>query len=363
MVERHIDPLPEGAHEARYWHTEDDERIVCTLCPRLCKVKEGQAGFCFIRQNHGGKLYNIGYGRPSGFAADPIEKKPLSHFLPGSSVLSFGTVGCNLGCKFCQNWDISKAREKSRLIPEVTPEQVVALARREDCASIAYTYNDPVIFAEFVEDVAREARGQGIRSVAVTAGYITEEARPEFYENIDAANVDLKAFTDDFYRKVTLSELEPVLETLKWIKHESDVWLEITNLIIPGYNDDPGETRKMAEWILENLGPDVPVHFTAFHPDYKFMHTRGTPPEMLSLACRIARDVGLHYVYTGNVHDPAGGTTFCPGCAAPLVVRDWHRILKLDVKDGKCPHCEHEIAGVWELPEHDRKTDRPRRVI
>ncbi len=356
------EPLREKAHEARYWRKEPDGRLLCTLCPRYCQIGEGQAGFCYIRQNHGGKLYNLGYGRPSGFAVDPVEKKPLNHFLPGSSILSFGTVGCNLGCRFCQNWDISKAKEESARTVEVTPLDVVRLAQREHCPSIAFTYNDPTIWAEFSIDIAREAKKAGIRAVAVTAGYITAEARPEFYQDIAAANVDLKGFTEDFYSKVTLSHLEPVLETLKWLKKETKVWFEITNLMIPSLNDSPAETKKMCEWILENLGPEVPVHFTAFHPDYKMVDVPGTPPSTLTRARKIAQDVGLHYVYTGNVRDAEGSTTYCPKCKKTLIVRDVYRVREMGIQNGACTGCGHKIPGIWPERPLEQNSDRPRAV-
>ncbi|MEW6775845.1 MAG: AmmeMemoRadiSam system radical SAM enzyme [Bdellovibrionota bacterium] len=349
-------------HEARYWHKEPDGRIVCTLCPRDCHIAEGQAGFCYIRQNLGGKLYNLGYGRPSGFAVDPVEKKPLNHFLPGTPILSFGTVGCNLGCRFCQNWDISKAREESERAYDVSPREVVDLAIREKCPSIAFTYNDPTTWLEYTTDIVKEAVPRGIRCVAVTAGFISPESRPEFYENISAANVDLKGFTEEFYGKVTLSHLAPVLDTLKWLKHESKVWFEITNLMIPTLNDSPGETKKMCEWILKELGPDVPIHFTAFHPDYKLVNIPGTPPATLKRARQIAKDVGLHYVYTGNVRDLEGSTTFCPGCGDALVVRDYYRITEMKIRNGACPSCGKKIPGIWPDKPVEQTLVRPRAV-
>jgi pyruvate formate lyase activating enzyme len=343
------------SHPARWWHEEDNGKLVCTLCPRYCRLGDGQAGFCFIRKNEGGKLVSLGYGRTTGFAVDPIEKKPLNHFLPGTQILSFGTAGCNLGCKFCQNWDMSKARLDDLASAPVSPAQVIDLAVAQGCPSVAMTYNDPVIWAEFAVDIAREARARGVRSVLVTAGYVTAEARPELYENIDAANVDLKAFTEDFYHKVTFSHLDPVLETLKWIKRDTKVWLEITNLMIPGLNDAESETKKLAEWIGAELGDEVPLHFTAFHPDFKMRDIPPTPPSTVARARQIAREVGLKYVYTGNVHDRAGGTTWCPSCAAPVIERDWFAIkpVGLDIDGagaGACRACGARIAGHFNLP-------------
>jgi pyruvate formate lyase activating enzyme len=338
-------------HDARWWRTEEDGRILCTLCPRFCRLHEGQAGFCFIRKAEGGKLLSLGYGKTTGFAVDPVEKKPLNHFLPGSAILSFGTAGCNLGCRFCQNWDISKARLDDKRSGDISPAEVVELAVRQGCPSVAMTYNDPVIWAEFAIDIAREAKARGVRSVLVTAGYVTDEARGELYEHVDAANVDLKAFTEDFYHKVTFSHLQPVLETLAWLHKSTRVWVEITNLMIPGLNDDPQETRQLAEWIATNMSVDVPLHFTAFHPDYKMMDRPPTPPSTLRRAREIAREVGLRYVYTGNVHDRDGGTTWCPSCGAAVIERDWYVVEPSGLARGargSCAACGHTIAGVFD---------------
>jgi pyruvate formate lyase activating enzyme len=336
------------APEARFWHREADGRLLCTLCPRYCRLSEGQAGFCFIRQNDGGVLRSLGYGRPTGFAVDPIEKKPLNHFLPGTPILSFGTAGCNLGCLFCQNWDISKARLDSLQSHDVTPEEVVDLAEREGCPSIAFTYNDPVIIGEFVIDVSRIARERGIRSVMVTAGYITPEARGEVFEFIDATNVDLKGFSERFYTKATLSHLAPVLETLIWLRRETDVWMEITTLLIPGWNDSDEEIRAECAWILSELGDDVPLHFTAFHPDYRMTEIERTPPATLRRARATALSMGLKYVYLGNVYDAEGQTTWCPGCGKALIARDWHNVVDNKMEAGRCPGCGAAVPGCFE---------------
>jgi pyruvate formate lyase activating enzyme len=342
------------AHPARWWHREDDGKIVCTLCPRFCRLNEGQAGFCFIRKRENDEIVSLGYGKTTGFAVDPVEKKPLNHFLPGTPILSFGTAGCNLGCRFCQNWDISKARLDDKRSADVSPVQVVDLAEAQRCPSVAMTYNDPVIWAEFAIDIAREAKARRLRSVLVTAGYVTPEARPELFADIDATNVDIKAFTEDFYHKVTFAHLEPVLDTLKWIHRETSVWMELTNLMIPGLNDDVAETRRLSEWVATELGLDVPLHFTAFHPDFKMLDRPRTPPETLTKARQIARDIGLHYVYTGNVHDREGGTTYCPACQAAVIERDWFAIkpLGLAISDGagSCRRCSAPIAGVFDMP-------------
>ena len=335
------DPYP-----ARWWHRLEDGRIQCDLCPRDCRLQEGQRGFCFVRQRAGDKMVLTTYGRSSGFCVDPIEKKPLNHFLPGSSVLSFGTAGCNLGCRFCQNWDISKSREIDRLADQATPQAIAAEARALGCKSVAFTYNDPVIFAEYAMDVAAACREQQIRSVAVTAGYIRDEPRRAFYEKMDAANVDLKAFTEDFYQKITFSHLQPILETLEYLHRQTKVWLEITTLLIPGHNDSDEEICALSRWVMKRLGPEVPLHFTAFHPDFKMLHLPPTPAATLTRARKRALEHGLHFVYTGNVHDPEGGTTTCPRCGAQLIVRDWYEIKAYKLTaDGGCPSCGERIPG------------------
>ncbi len=332
---------------AKWWEPAEKNKILCTLCPRYCKIGEGQPGFCYIRQNHGGKLYTIGYGRPTGFAIDPIEKKPLNHFLPGTEVLSFGTAGCNLGCKFCQNWSISKAKldESNSLIAE--PEDVVKLAKNYRTPSIAYTYNDPTIFGEYVIDISKTAREEGIKSVMVTAGYIDKNARKEIYQYIDAANVDLKGFTERFYNKVTFSSLKDVLDTLIWLKNETDIWFEITTLLIPGENDSSEEIKDECNWILENLGDSVPLHFTAFHPDFRMTDKNRTPVSTLNNARNIALSSGIKFCYVGNVHNTKGQTTYCPNCNSVLIKRDWHSVNKYNLIDNRCPKCNSIIPGVF----------------
>jgi len=334
-------------YPARWWQTQESGKILCTLCPRYCKIGSGQSGFCFIRQNLNGQLITTGYGHPTGFAIDPIEKKPLNHFLPGTGILSFGTAGCNLGCKFCQNWSMSKAKLDNLNALSVSPEQVVALARHHKVPSIAYTYNDPVIFGEYVIDISRLARSAGIRSVMVTNGYIDKQARKEVYEFVDAANVDLKSFTERFYHKLTFSHLADILDTLRWLKHETSVWFEITTLLIPGENDSRDEIARMCSWILENLGDEVPLHFTAFHPDFKMRDLPATPSSTLKMARQIALETGIKYCYLGNVYDREGQTTCCPQCHKPLIERDWHSVHSNILIEGKCPDCEHKIAGVF----------------
>ena len=337
-----------AAVPTRYWHRLDDGRIQCDVCPRACKLREGQRGLCFVRACEGGEIVLTTYGRSSGFCVDPIEKKPLNHFLPGTSVLSFGTAGCNLSCRFCQNWDISKSREWDTLADAASPAAIADAAARLGCASVAFTYNDPVIFLEYAADVADACRERGIKAVAVTAGYVCRDARAELFAHMDAANVDLKAFTEDFYAGVCAGRLQPVLDTLEYLKHETDVWFEITNLLIPGKNDSEAEIDAMTRWIVERLGPDVPVQFTAFHPDYKMLDVPPTPPETLARARRIALANGVRHAYTGNVFDAEGGSTYCAGCETAVIERDWYRLGEYRLTDdGCCLLCGTQLPGVF----------------
>lgn len=336
-------------HTTRYWHALEDGRIQCDLCPRFCKLKLGQRGLCFVRKNVDNDIQLTSYGRSSGFCIDPIEKKPLNHFLPGTSVLSFGTAGCNLACKFCQNWDISKSREVDKLAAIASPESIVEAAKSHGCRSVAFTYNDPVIFHEYAVDTARICRQENVKSVAVTAGYVCAEPRQEFFSVMDAANVDLKAFTEKFYYKLTGGHLQPVLDTLIYLKKETNVWLEITNLLIPDENDSIGEIDRMTRWVVENLGPDIPFHFTAFHPAWKMLDKPSTPFETLDNARAIALKNGMRYVYTGNVHDKQGQSTYCHQCGQQLIARDWYKISDWHIDDqGSCDHCGTKVAGIFE---------------
>ena len=336
-------------HPAKYWHLLEDGRIQCDLCPRDCKLHDGQRGACFVRGRVGDIMVLTTYGRSSGFCIDPIEKKPLNHFYPGSSVLSFGTAGCNLACKFCQNWDISKSRSFDKLLDQASPEDIARKADELGCRSVAFTYNDPVIFAEYAMDVADACHVRGIKTVAVTAGYIHPQPPRDFFSKMDAANVDLKAFTEEFYVKQTGSHLQPVLETLQYLKHETNVWVELTTLLIPGLNDSKQEISAMSQWIVKELGVDVPLHFSAFHPDYKLNDIPSTPAGTLIQARKIALDAGLQFVYTGNVHNLEGDTTYCPACASELVVRDWYEIKNYQLTaDGCCKYCQTPIAGRFE---------------
>ncbi len=339
------------ARPVKYWHWLEDKRIQCDLCPRFCKLREGQRGLCFVRGRLNDSMVLTTYGRSSGFCVDPIEKKPLNHFLPGTPVLSFGTAGCNLACKFCQNWDMSKSREIDILADQASPEKIAETAAELGCKSVAYTYNDPVIFHEYAIDVAKACHEKDIKSVAVTAGYVCPEPRAEFYQHMDAANVDLKAFTEKFYHQLTGGHLEPVLDTLKYIKHETNTWLEVTTLLIPDENDSDDELNNLTQWFVENLGPDVPLHFSAFHPDWKMMDKPPTPPATLTRARKIALQNGIRYAYTGNVHDLEGESTYCHSCGTRLIGRDWYVLSDWNLTDdGHCKNCGTLCAGIFEGP-------------
>ena len=341
--------IPETSYPGRWWHALEDGRIQCDLCPRDCRLHEGQRGLCFVRKMEGGRMVLTTYGRSSGFCVDPVEKKPLNQFYPGTSILSFGTAGCNLACKFCQNWDISKSREMDKLMDAATPDMIAQAAIQLGCKSVAFTYNDPVIFAEYAMDIADACHARGVKTVAVTAGYMHAEPRREFYAKMDAANVDLKAFTEDFYFRICGGKLASVLETLVYLVKETSVWTEITTLLIPGKNDSDAEIEAECKWIRQNLGTDVPLHFTAFHPDWKMTDVSATPAATLQRARNIAQLAGLRYVYTGNVHDEEGGTTYCRSCENPVIVRDWYAIRAYHLSDqGECTHCGAQLPGRYQ---------------
>lgn len=329
-----------------WWHkSEDGTRLVCDVCPRHCALMPEERGFCFVRQNRGGQIVSTTYGRSTGFCIDPIEKKPLNQFYPGTSVLSFGTPGCNLGCRFCQNWTTSRSRDIEAACERAEPEAIAAAASQHNCRSVAFTYNDPIVWAEYAIDTAKACHAVDVKTVAVTSGYIAAAARADFYAPMDAANVDLKGFTEEFYREYCGGHLQPVLETLLWLLHESKTWVEITNLVIPGANDSPSDIGRMCEWIAKELGPDVPLHFSAFHPDFKLTDRRATPASTLKAAYDIARSAGLRYVYTGNVFDPEHQHTYCPGCGRAVIRRDGYTILAFELHAGRCKHCQMPIAG------------------
>jgi len=339
----------QGTVATRYWHTLSDGRVQCDVCPRHCKLHKGQRGVCFVRAEQDGEIVLTTYGRSSGFCIDPVEKKPLNHFLPGTPVLSFGTAGCNLACKFCQNWDISKSRQQDTLAASAGPVQLAQLAKNKHCRSIAYTYNDPVIFMEYAIDNAKACKELGVNTIAVTGGYICDKPRREFFSWMDAVNVDLKAFSETFYKKICGGHLESVLDTLLYIARETSTWLEVTTLLIPDHNDSEKELHQMAEWMISHLGPDIPWHFSAFHPDWKMMNVERTPASTLSMARRIAMSYGMHYVYTGNVHDAEGDATWCPECKNKVIGRDWYQLTRWNLSnEGQCANCGYSIPGVFE---------------
>lgn len=338
--------IPENSVLGRWWQTEQGA-VRCELCPRRCLIRPGKRGFCYIRaaDETAGGIYLTSYGRSSGFCIDPIEKKPLNHFYPGSSVLTFGTAGCNLGCRYCQNWDISKARSWDRLAAKASPDQIVATAAAHQCKSIAFSYNDPIIFAEYAIDCARKAREQQIKTVAVTSAYISKAAREEFFSVMDAINVDLKSFREDFYQRLCLAHLQPILDNLIYIRQKTSAWLELTTLVIPGENDSLEELTELGRWVLNELGADTPLHLTAFHPDFKMTDHAPTSPAALKAAREELMALGLNYVYTGNIHDSVGSSTYCPNCKHRVIERDWYRLGESGLHHDRCIHCNHRIAG------------------
>ena len=340
-----------GAVPGRYWQVLADGRVQCDVCPRHCKIRDGQRGLCFVRAVENGQVVLTTYGRSSGFCVDPIEKKPLNHFLPGTPILSFGTAGCNLTCKFCQNWDISKSRKNDTLMSTASPERIAERAKEAGCRSVAFTYNDPVIFLEYAVDTAKACHALGLKTVAVTAGYISPDARREFFSHMDAANVDLKCFTEDFFQTLCTAHLQDVLDTLVYLKHETDVWFELTTLLIPGQNDSEAELDAMTKWVVAELGPDVPMHFTAFHPDWKMRDLPRTPHATLTKARAIALQNGVRYAYVGNVHDLAQESTYCHACGETLIGRDWYELSTWKLDDnGRCLKCGEPLAGVFDGP-------------
>ncbi len=335
--------------EADFYSITDDARIECRICPRRCRLREGQRGLCFIRAARGRRMVLTTYGLAAGLSVDPIEKKPLYHFLPGSSVLSFGTAGCNLTCKYCQNWHLSRAKEVGLTSTHASPEKIASMAAGLDARSVAFTYNDPTVFLEYAVDVANECRARGIFSVAVTAGYILPEPRAALFASMDAVNIDLKAFSEAFYRRLTGGHLAPVLETIEYVRNETSAWLELTTLLIPGENDSDQEIEALARWVVERLGPDVPLHFSGFHPAFKMLDHPPTPRSSLVRARRIAIEQGVRHVYTGNVRDREGSTTFCHACKKALIRRDGFDVVVVEMKpDGSCASCGARCPGFFQ---------------
>jgi len=343
-----------------YWHKLDDGRVTCDICPKHCSLREGKRGACFVRIHHQGEIVLTSYGRSSGFCIDPVEKKPLNHFYPGSSVMSFGTAGCNLSCQFCQNWDISKSRETDTLCDSASPEQLTIAALKHGCKSLAFTYNDPVIFMEYAIDIAICAKEAGLKSIAVSAGYICDEPRIEFFNHINAANIDLKGFTQDFYHKICHGHLQPVLDTLCYLHSETDTWFEISNLLIPGENDSDKELNEMCQWLAENLGQNIPLHFSAFHPDFKMLNKEVTPLTTLLRARKIALSYGLNYVYCGNVFDTDSDSTYCSHCKKRLIERNWYQLGQYNLDhEGHCNYCGTKLQGHFS---HNRQDFGRRRI-
>jgi len=346
-------------HPTKWWHLLEDGRVQCDVCPRHCRLKDGQAGHCFVRANAGNAVVLTTYGRSSGYCVDPMEKKPLSHFLPGTSILSFGTAGCNLACQFCQNWDISKSREVDTLAAEASPALVAAAAKHLGCTAVAFTYNDPVIFLEYALDVAAECRKLGIKTVAKTAAYMCEGPAREFFGAMDACSVDLKAFSEDFYARITYGHLKPVLDNILAIRRHTHSWLELTTLLIPGLNDSDAELDQMTRWVVDALGPDVPMHFTAFHPDWRMLDRPRTPPSTLKRARIMAMKNGVRYAYSGNILDEETASTYCHQCHHVLVGRVGYDITAWHLTDdGHCRQCGARCAGVFNGPAGDWGTRR-----
>ncbi len=331
--------------EAMFWEKKKDKIVQCHLCPRHCVIKDKERGNCRVRENKAGKLYSLVYGKACAVAIDPIEKKPLFHFLPASSAYSIGTAGCNLHCKFCQNWTTSQANPEDVYAQPLSPKDIVKNAIDSGCKSIAYTYNEPVVYYEYALDTAKEARKKGIKNIIVCSGFINQEPLLEWCKYIDAANIDLKGFTDEYYRKITTAWLQPVLDTIKTL-HEKKIWLELTNLIVPTLNDDMKTIKKMCEWIKQNLGVDVPLHFSAFYPYYLLKHLPPTPPETVLKARNVALKTGLNFVYAGNILVEKEGNTYCPKCGGILIERKGFSVLQNNIKNGKCS-CRHKVPGVW----------------
>jgi len=334
-------------HAASYWNKVSDKIVQCVLCPRRCTIADGQRGVCAVRINKDGTLYTLGYGNPVAANVDPIEKKPFFNVMPGESAFSIAVAGCNMRCIFCQNWQISQAKPDEVDAYDMPPETIVSEAVKNNCKFIVYTYTEPTVFYEYMLDVSKAAHSKGLKNAMHTCGYINQEPLKELLKYMDAVNVDLKGFNESFYRKMgAFAELAPVLDTIKTVRAEG-LWLEITNLIIPGVNDDPKEIKKMCQWIKDNVGEDTPLHFSRFTPMYKLQNLPPTPVSKLEEAYNIARDVGLNYVYVGNVPGHPGENTYCPQCKRIVVGRTGYMVTENNIKDGKCKFCGKTIAGIW----------------
>lgn len=330
----------------KYQNTLKDDKVQCVICPRNCILKDGQEGFCHVRKNIDGEIVLTAYGYNTGLAIDPVEKKPLYQFYPQSSVLSFGTLGCNMGCQFCQNWYTTKSRDDSRLLKKTSPEEIVKIAKNYNCTSVAFTYNDPVIFFEYAIDTAKLCRDYGIKTIAVTSGYINPEPSRNFFKYMDGANIDLKGFSEKFYKKNCLAHLKPVLETIKYAVNETNCWVELTTMLIDGENDTENVIKRECEWILKNLGDYVPLHFSAFFPRYNFSDREATKFSTLLNAYRIAKNCGLKYVYTGNLTNIETSTTYCKNCGRPVILRNGYELLQYNLNNGRCIYC-NTICDGW----------------
>ena len=332
--------------EARYYEKLPNRKIKCTLCPRSCIIDDLERGYCGVRENRQGAYYTLVYGKPCTIHVDPIEKKPLFHFLPASSALSLATVGCNVFCKFCQNWEISQSRPEQVSAMRVSPDEMALRAIQQNCHVVAFTYSEPVVFAEYMYDVAAVAKKSEIRSVMISNGFIQKQPMRDLCTVLDGVKIDLKAFTERFYRELVSGELKPVLDTLVLLRQEK-IWFEIVYLVIPGENDDRNELASLSRWIRSELGEDVPLHFTRFYPQYRMTNLPPTPIKTLQEARNIALDAGVHYVYTGNVPGDKGENTYCPACGKLLIRRLGYTVVENNLKSSSCPACQKIIAGVW----------------
>lgn len=337
-----------SSENREFWTELANGCLRCDVCPRQCQLRDQQVGYCSARKRQENKIVLISYGLTSGLSIDPVEKKPLYHFLPGIKVLSFGGWGCNLACQFCQNSSLVHSQSFEVGAVALTPEQIAMSAQEQDCAGVAFTYNEPIIAAEYVIDCAKACHQCGVKTIAVSNGYVLEEARRQFFGEIDAVNIDLKSFTEDFYQRICSGHLQPVLDTLRYLVNETPVWVEITNLIIPGKNDNVSEINELTRWIVQELGTQVPLHFSAFHPSFRMKNNPACGLVILERAREIAMENGIKFVYLGNVRHPNGSNTFCPSCNQLLIDRSGFSVSNhLVLSDGSCSYCGCAIPGVW----------------